>query len=130
MKKISVNLTEYAEAAMYEIMKVNDCTASDTVNMALMAFAADKSRVTIASGLYDELNDKCRESGSTIENWCYDYNVDINKMKYFCKQVDKGKQIIGFGNYKNKKRDKEETVKTETARIALLVKGCFGVETK
>lgn len=128
MKKISVNLTEYVEYELYELMGINDCSASDIVNMAIIAFAADKSRVTIASGLYDELNDKCRESGSTIEDWCHDYNVDINKMKYFCKQVDKGKHIIGFGNYKNKWRDTGGNVKTETARIALLVKGCFGVE--
>lgn len=128
MKKISVNLTEYTENAMYEIMETNDCSASDAVNMALIAFAAEKNKVLVSNGLYEELNDKCKEAGYTIEEWCYEYGIEISKMKYFCKQVDKGKQIIGFGNYKNKQRDKEETVKTETARIALLVKGCFGVE--
>lgn len=128
MKKISVNLTEYSENLLYELMEINDCSAGGIINMAIMAFAADKSRVTIASGLYEELNDKCREAGITMLDWCHENDIEVSKMKYFCRQVDNGKQIIGFGNYKNKWRDKNDTVKTETARIALLVKECFGVD--
>jgi len=131
MKKISVDLNDIAVEYLDKICKLNRCTISDAVNIAIIALGAEQHPVVPLSeeSIYYKVEDSCLSKfGTSVKEWCDINSIDKTKLKSLCKHVDEGGTVIGFGNYKNKWRDKGRVIKTETARIALLLKTDLGID--
>jgi len=131
MKKISVDLSDLSTEYLNKICKLNRCTISDAVNTAIITLGAEQHSVIplVKESTYYKVEDSCLAKYNIgIKEWCENNLIDKAKLKTLCKNVDEGGTVIGFGNYKNKWRDKGVVIKTETARIALLLKNDLGID--
>ena len=130
-KKISVQLDKMATDALEEIMAINKCTISDAVNAALLAFSKDKQPcMLIEEKPIDVVYAAMAKQGVDINEWCDTRNINILTLKYLVKRCANGGTVWGFGNNKNKWRDKQDgrVFKTHTAWIAHCLKEDFGID--
>ena len=132
MKKISVILDDITEKTLNKLVKLNKCSITDIVNSSILAFAMDTQPVIIG---YDELlfnieNAAQSKGFGTLDNWCQERNINKYSMRQLIKRINKGSEVSGFGNTKNKWRDKEDgrEFKTHTAWIAHCIKEDFGID--
>lgn len=127
MRKISVLLDDISSRKLEESMSVNNCSISDVVNAALIAFSNDKQPV-----IYKEETEYTKIASviGDVDNWCNNRNIDKSRLKYLIKRTSEGSTVCGFGNTKNKWRDKqdERIFKTHTAWISHCLKEDFGIE--
>jgi hypothetical protein len=128
MRKISVRLDEISSNKLDEVMEINNCTISDVVNTAIIAFAQDKQPVMVKNDTseYDEI----LAIIGNLDEWCAIRSIDKTRLKYLVKRTLDGHNVTGFGNTKNKWRDKQDDrlFKTHTAWIAHCLKEDFGIE--
>ena len=125
MKQISVILTDYTEECLNDILNKNICTISDIVNASIVAFSKEEQPPFIPDdSIYNTIVVRLNEKSQTVIEWCRNNNIDIQRLKYLCKRLDKGHSVGGLGNLKNKSRDRESGMiyKTHTAWIAQCLK--------
>jgi len=127
MKRISVLLDDIVTNALKQTMEINKCSISDVVNSAILAFSIDKQpvivkEVTPVTELFEKIGD--------VDLWCSGRNINKARLKYLVTSSAKGHNITGFGNTKNKWRDKQDSrkFKTHTSWIAHCLKEDFGIE--
>jgi hypothetical protein len=127
MRKISVQLDEIVSQKLDETIKINRCSISDVVNAAILAFAQDKQPVilkpsTPTSEMFEVIGD--------VDAWCNKYAITKSRLRYLIERTAKGHNVCGFGNSKNKWRDKLDgrVFKTHTAWIAHCLKEDFGID--
>jgi len=130
MKKISVNLDDITIDALETITSINNCSISDAVNAAIIAYSKDTC-VTIHSSPrpIDEIIALLPE-GVTLGDWCEQRNIDVARLRYLVDRTAKGGTVWGFGNSRNKVRDQDNDriFKTHTAWIAHCLKEDLGVD--
>jgi len=131
-KKISVQLDNMADTALKEIMEINKCSISDAVNAALLSYSKDKQPSMIIDrspwALFKE--QFAEVSKDTIANWCEHRSIDITRLRYLITRTANGGNVCGFGNKKNKWRDKNDDrqFKTHTSWIAHCLKQDFDLD--
>lgn len=127
MRKISVQLDDIVSAKLNEVVSVNKCSISDVVNAAILAFAQDKQPVIyVEPTQYDDIFSRIGD----VDSWCKLREIDKSRLRYLIKSSNNGHTVCGFGNTKNKWRDKQDSrkFKTHTAWIAYCLKEDFGIE--
>lgn len=130
MKKLSVILDESATIALEELIS-KGYTITDAANIALVMLNRESQECEIERTFYTKLKGMIFDKfNMSISNWCVINNITLNKVRYVCRAYEEGKTISGFGNYKNKWRDKntERLFKTETAKIANCIKRDFKID--
>lgn len=132
MRKISVNLDDISEKALEEIVFKNNCSTSDAVNAALLAYSMDtQPSMFLSAGVLEPLEIAIKTSSyNTVDEWCKDRAIDKVRLKYLMKRCAEGGTVWGMGNTKNKWRDKQDSreFKTHTAWIAHCLKEDFGID--
>ena len=133
-KTICVFLDDYTEEALYRIMAVNQCSISDAVIMALGSMSVVefpsmnkepdpllriKQVIDDSHGLWDSL-----------DHWCEDRCIIKSRLRYLMLRIANGGTVCGFGNARNKWRDKQDgrQFKTHTAWIAHCLKTDLGID--
>ena len=131
-KKISVQLDGMADSALKEIMTINRCSISDAVNAALLSYSKDKQpSMIIEQSPWSEFKLKFADvCNDTIAEWCEYRAIDIVRLRYLITRTSKGCGVGGFGNKKNKWRDKNDDrqFKTHTSWIAHCLKEDFNID--
>jgi hypothetical protein len=126
MRRISVILDEISEKAVEDIIAKNKCSISDAVNAALLAYSMDNQpSMFIDQGPLVKVTEAvAKTEWGTVENWCHHRSIDKNRLKYLIKRCESGSTVWGFGNTKNKWRDKQDDreFKTHTSWIAHCLK--------
>jgi hypothetical protein len=125
MRRISVLLDDSSESALDKVLTINGCTTSDVVNAALMAFSYDTQPVLPASpSVVRDLKAEFRSHNIDIDQWCDTNHIKKYRMFHLVNRVARGGVVCGFGNEKNKWRDKKDDrqFKTHTAWIAHCLK--------
>lgn len=133
MRKISVQLDNLAEEALKQLLSYNRCTISDIVNAAILAMSKDKQPLFhIDHSPWRKFKDKIKEEFPHIvlKDWCVTKDIDINRLRYLVTSTERGSTVSGFGNTKNKWRDKqdERQFKTHTSWIAYCLKQDFDID--
>lgn len=131
MKRISLYIDDSAEKALEELMINHGYSITDAVNISLVLLNSQNERCSIEKSFYEKFKELVfNEFGTSVSEWCAVNGVSQQKLRYVCRRYESGHTITGFGNYKNKWRDKssEGLFKTETAKIANCIKRDFGIE--
>ena len=136
MKQISVKLDELGERSLYEIMALNDCTISDAVNIALLAFAKENTEAVMVPGEdspVEKIAKLVREKMSmSLKEYCELRHLNQAYLRQLVRRCEAGATVYGFGNTesRNKWRDKERAVqyKTHTAWIATCLMDDLGID--
>ena len=135
MRKICVNLDELGDEAITEIMRINKCTISDAVNIALVAFAKDNADpvMTNEDTPVTRLSLLCEiKLNMSLGDWCESRGIDKARLRYLVNRCESGGTVWGFGNTdkKNQWRDKQhgQKFKTHTAYIASCLNDDFGID--
>ena len=126
-RKVSIILDKYAAYGLDVIIEANGCSISDAVNAALHAYSLNPQPTMVLDPqpIKDVLHRIVTMTNyGTLENWCNAKSIDIQRLKYLVSSCNKGKTVYGFGNTKNKWRDKQDgrEFKTHTAWIAHCLK--------
>jgi hypothetical protein len=129
MRKISVVLDSYALKSLEEMTKINECSISDVVNTALIAFSRDKQPSIIKGNCTPWGEFKEKVGINQINFFCDSRGIDLARLRYLVNSVAKGGTVCGFGNTKNKYREKEDDrlFKTHTAWISYCLKEDLGI---
>ena len=127
MRKISVCIDDTTNQKLIELVKINDCTLSDIVNSAIIAFSMDSQPVMfVHKSKYDELVERIGD----VDRWCYARGIDKARLRYLVNSVENGHSITGSGNTKNRFRDKNDDrlFKTHTSWIAHCLKEDYNID--
>ena len=126
-RRICVQLGSKAGEALDKLLAVNRCTTSDAVNAAIIAFAYD-NQPTIFPPVKPE-TDILEQIGNVAE-WCNSRGIKRQRLVYAIRRSLAGHTISGFGNSRNKYRDKDDgrEFKTHTAWIAHCLKQDFNID--
>jgi len=130
MKTKSISLDEYSLKALENIISINNCSVSEAICVALITFEKEHLEFKTDVKILDKIKKLLSSKNQTLEDWCNKYAIKKETVAYVCSSLDQGKKIIGYGNYKNKWRDKndERFYKTQTAYVAMLIEKEFGIE--
>jgi hypothetical protein len=129
--KRSINLDDRAETALSEILEINHCTITDAIHAALIAYSMSDKKTIFPEerdNLFRRLQEISLEKHKmTLEAYCNCHAIKIDRLKYLLRSTGSGASVSGFGNARNKYRDKndERMFKTHTAWIANCLKADF-----
>lgn len=132
MKKISVQLDLSSVRALEKIQTINRCSISDAVNMALISFAQREEQVinNEDESLYKKVTFQCLSKfNMSIKDWCLNNAIDIRKLQEVCRKISDNKTIIGYGNLRQKWRDKNDgrIYKTQTSYVEYCMRRDFEI---
>lgn len=132
-RKISVQLDNSADAALEYLMSTNSGTISDLVNVAITALAKNEQPVlNLNHSAWGDFKVTFMNKfpDISITTWCYDKGIDLSRLRYLINRTAKGGTVWGFGNAKNKWRDRldDREFKTHTAWIAHCIKEDFDID--
>lgn len=133
MRRISVVLDDVTEKALCQIINLNKCTISDAVAMGVLILAQEP--INVMKILPDPMEPiikalETHRPGMSLDNWCDCHNINKYRLYYLVKRCHNGSTVWGFGNTKNKWRDKqdERRFKTHTSWIAHCLKEDLGID--
>ena len=127
MRRISVLLDEITSRKLNEIIDENDCSISDAINASVIAFSLCGEKVISSVENYHK--DVYKIIGD-VDKWCESRSIQKSRLRYVINSSHYGHTVCGFGNTKNKWRDKQDgrLFKTHTAWIAHCLKEDFGID--
>lgn len=129
-KKISVLLDESSTKALDSLKKEHECTISDIINAAIILLKKE-NKITFEKRPRFNCENMFSESKfKTIGAWCEARNINPERAYYVLDRINNNHRIYGYGNTKNKWRDKRDgrMFKTHTAWIAHCLEEDFGME--
>jgi hypothetical protein len=127
-----VVLDRDTEKVLEKLLSINKCSISDIVVSAINSFGMDSQPcIIVPEDPLQSLRDMVSKSRwGTIENWCIAREINRRRLTYLMKGFLNGSKVWGFGNSKNKWRDKQDgrVFKTHTAYIAHCLNEDFGID--